>query len=281
MTATNARTGMLAAGVALVVVGVLVAAGLWYAAGERYDDAVRGLARAPVGCDTTLDFATGGTFVLFVETTGTIGDVAGDCDVPASYDTVSDDLPAVALTLWDPNSLELDPDDALELERNAGLSYDAAGFVGQSIRSVEIETPGDHVLRVESDSSDFVIAVGRDPDDGVGTLRAGSIIAALVGLIGGGMLLVIGARRRPAAVPPGPAWPVGDSPGWVTTPPTSPPLATPPADPPQGVPGELPAWESVMGPPSAPLPSAPPVRDDGSTGDGERSPWAPPTDPPQ
>ena len=38
-------------------------------------------ARAPVGCETTLDFDRSGEFVLYIETTGQVDGIGGDCDV--------------------------------------------------------------------------------------------------------------------------------------------------------------------------------------------------------
>ncbi len=83
MTERAGRRGwMLALGV-LVIVGALGAAvAMWIAGTNREADNVAGFARAPVGCDTTLDFESTGTFLLYVETTGRFGELAGACDAP-------------------------------------------------------------------------------------------------------------------------------------------------------------------------------------------------------
>jgi hypothetical protein len=297
MTSTKANTGLLATGVVIIVVGVLAAAGLWYTAGQRYDDAVRGLARAPVGCDTTLDFAETGTYFLFVETTGAISDVTGNCDAVTEYDSNRDEVPSVRLTMWDPSSLELLPDQAMALDRNSTTTYDAAGFVGQSIRSVDVTTAGDHVLRVESSassaSSAFAVAVGRDPSEGVGILKLGAALAALIGVVGGVILIVMSTRRRPESgeVSTIAAWP---NDAWVTTPPVAAPVPsasdwhpvvgppseppTVPGRPPTGPPTAPPSHEPAHEPAQAPaiLPTWPPTPPAAGDDDG-RSPWAPPT----
>ena len=272
---------LMAAGVLALIVGVLAAAGLWYSAGQRFDDGVSGLARAPVGCDTTLDFASNGTFLLFIETKGTIDDTAGDCTADTEYDSTGSDVPSVSITMLDPEGREV------TLVDTSGATYDTSGFVGESIRSVEVTTAGDHVLRVESSADEFAIAVGRDPNDGVGLLKLGAALAAIAGLIIGGLLLVRSSRQNDDDHNADGAWPVDSSDGWVTTPPgmpvqTAPPGWQPAAGPPTQLPSEVPPVSpTIPAPPAQNLPPTfpglPPVPG-GGTGDGERSPWAPPSD---
>ena len=63
------------------------------ASGERRSDNVAAFARAPVGCDTTLDFEATGTFVLYIETSGEFDQLAGECDADRRYDRDPDDVP--------------------------------------------------------------------------------------------------------------------------------------------------------------------------------------------
>ncbi|MGI9645143.1 MAG: hypothetical protein ACR2O6_07530 [Ilumatobacteraceae bacterium] len=339
------RRGLLAIGIVVLVVGLVGAIALWIAAGNRLDDSVTGLARAPVGCDTTLDFSETSEFLLFVETEGEIDGVRGDCDVQGEYSVDGNDPPVVQLSMVDPDGVEV------ELSARSGIDYDAAGFAGESLRTATITTTGDHVLRVESevDGELFVVSVGKDPNDGVGAMRFGAIALALVGLIVGIVCIVLGSRRRePAPAATGTAWPQ-TQPGWPQSPPSGTvppwdPSAPPPAGPPQSWPvqppsssppsggavgaqqpaapphGQAPGWgataatpqphDSSWAPSDQPAsgqqppnwqpatPSADPGRQalpgqptipgspgspgsagapDGSTGDGERSPWAPPS----
>jgi hypothetical protein len=245
-TRSGRRGWMLAVGV-VVLVGLLgTSLALMLAAGERRSDNVAGFARAPVGCDTTLDFEATGRFVLYVETTGEFGQLAGECDAPLRYDRVPNDVIEPSLVLLDATGTELtldesDPDD-----------YDVDGYVGSSLRTVEISTPGDHLLTVASvDGEPFAVAVGRSVDDGVALLRWGAIAAAIAGLLLGGFFLVMGSRRPPAPDPvPAPwtpdeaSWP-SSPPGFPIPPPTT--GATGPARAPTGKPS-APAW----GPPSSP-----------------------------
>ena len=78
------------------------------------------------------------------------------------------------------------------------MSYDTGDSAGESIESVDIETPGDHVAAGSSPTtSGFAIAVGRDPNDGVLALRAARSLAALVvGVVIGVVLLL--ARSPPS-----------------------------------------------------------------------------------
>lgn len=257
------RTQLVAGALTLVV---LLALGivLWLVGGARLENNVENLARAPVGCDTTLDFDSDGEFLVYVETVGRLGEVSGDCEASGDYDLGDVDPPSVTLSLRDPEG------DVVDLDTASGSEYDAAGFVGVVDRSVVIEVPGDHVLTVESSTSaPFAVAVGRDPRAGVALLRWGALAAVIVGLLVGGLLLVLGSRRTPnapdegatwqpaASTGPGfPDWPVGP-PGFPPPPPTT--GATGPA----GVP-------PVRTPPPPPRPpSAPP-------GGGDAG-WGPPT----
>lgn len=250
-TAPSRRGWMLVAGVVVLVGGLVAAGALWYASGERLEDNVAGFARAPSGCATTLDFDRTGTFVLHLETAGTLDDLAGDCDAAREFDR--DDVVDPQLDLVDPDGA------TVAIEPSSGDSYDAAGFVGREIATVVIETPGDHVLAVAADGAQFAIATGHGARDGVTALRASAIATAIVALLAGGVLLVLGSRRPPA--PPEPAtpwepdgestsWPVGP-PGFPPPPPTTgaagpagPPLVVPPPAPTE--PPSPPAW----GPPS-------------------------------
>jgi hypothetical protein len=252
MTERAGRRGwMLALGV-LVIVGALGAAvAMWIAGADREADNVAGFARAPVGCDTTLDFESTGTFLLYVETSGRFGELTGACDAPPRYDRDADDVPAVEVTLRDPNGDVIDLDDAAE------VGYDVDGFVGTSIGEVQIESEGDHVLTVAPVGGEaFAVAVGRHPDQGVALLRFGALAAAIGGLLLGGILLVLGSRRPPVTPAPAAPW-TPDGAGWPSSPPGFP--APPPTT---GATG--PAGPRVT--PPAPAPQGPPP-----------SPWSPPT----
>ena len=298
MSASGKRTGLIAAGLMVLVVGMLAAVTLWYLGASRRSDAVRGFARAPVGCDTTLEFDRTGRFLVFLETEGTLVDLDGNCDPDEQVERNAESLPAVRLTLRD------DAGDEVDLDSRPGVDYDTDGFVGTSIREFEVDEAGEYVLRVESTTGDrdFAVAVGGDPSAGVDGLRLGAAAAAIAALVIGGLLLVLGARRPDAiAEPAATGWP--DTPtAWPTAPPTmspptmSPPNVAPPAHSGTSLPPPPAAWppQAPAGPPIAPPPPpsgnvAPPPAwhpdrpqpterpaADGNSGDGERSPWAPP-----
>lgn len=258
MTERAGRRGwMLALGV-LVIVGSLGAAvAMWIAGTDREADNVAGFARAPVGCDTTLDFESTGTFLLYVETSGQFGALAGACDVPSRDDRDADDVPVVEVTLRDPDG------DVIDLDESVEVDYDIDGFVGRSIGEVQIESEGDHVLTVAPvDGETFAVAVGRPPDQGVALLRWGAVAAAIGGLLLGGLLLVLGSRRPPLTPAPAAPW-TPDGGGWPSSPPgfpVPPPTtgATGPAGP--AVPPPMPVPPTS---PPAPAPQTP-------------SPWGPP-----
>jgi hypothetical protein len=259
-------------GVLAIVVGLLGGAWLWFAADQRLDDAVAGMARAPVGCDTVLDFDATGTYLVFVETTGELDDVRGDCAVDTDIRWDEEELPTVVLTLLNPEG------DEVELDADEGVSYDTGDSAGESIQSIDVETPGDHTLRVESDDSGFAIAVGRNPNDGVLAMRAGAVLAALVGIAIGVWLLSSARRRRVEQPADGEVWvpEPGRAPDWPMSPPGFP--APPPTT----------GTAAVVGPPSGPairpgagsLPTPPPSGASVAPIPGQPGPWGPPPPPP-
>ncbi|MFK8026023.1 MAG: hypothetical protein AB8G26_18860 [Ilumatobacter sp.] len=234
-------------GVLLLIAGLVGAVVLVFAAGERRANAVEGFARAPVGCDTTLDFAESGEYFVYVERIGSIAGVRGDCDAPETYE-LSDDSVSVDITLVDPDGAPLDVDRALD-----DIDYDVDGFAGSARFVIDIAVSGDHVMRVESDSSGFAVAIGPDPSQGATALIGGAVAAALVGLLVGGLLILIGRKRARSIAPvaaqayvPPPFTPVGHAP-------QGPPTYTQPGGPvaygqPEGS-SPPPAWQQ---PPSAP-----------------------------
>ena len=238
---------MLIVGVVLLVGLASAAAALWAASGQRHADNVAGFARAPVGCDTTLDFDATGTFVLYIETRGQFEQLAGECDAELTYDRDAADVPVLDLTLVGPSGVEI------ELAESGDISYDVDGFVGSAARTVEIDTPGDHVLTVAaSDGDAFALAVGRSPDDGVALLRWGAVAAAIGALVLGGLFLVLGSRRPPATSAPAEPW-SPDGLGWPASPPgfPVPPPTTGAVGPPQVPPANLDA-PSPWAPPASP-----------------------------
>jgi hypothetical protein len=261
------RVWMLALGV-IVILGALAAAvAMWIAGSNREADNVAGFARAPVGCDTTLDFESTGTFLLYVETSGRFGEIAGGCDAPPRYDRDADDVPVVQVTLRDPSG------DVIELDESGAVDYDVDGFVGTSIGEVQIDAEGDHVLTVESVGGEpFAVAVGRQPDQGVTLLRWGALAAVIGGLLLGGLLLVLGSRRPPVVPAPATPW-TPDGGGWPSSPPGFPvPPPTTGATGPVGPPTTPPP---PIGPSSPPAP-APPAPGSPTPQGPPPSPWGPP-----
>lgn len=262
--------------VVAIVLGVVGGVGLWLAADQRLDDAVTGLARAPVGCDTVLDFDTEGTYLLFVETTGQLDDVRGDCDVETEIAWEEDELPTVTLTLFGPDGNEV------TLESDAGVDYDTGTATGRSVQSAQIDVPGDHTLRVESADSGFAVAVGRDPNSGVLVMRLLAVATALVGIVIGIALLSAMRRRRLASSPDESPWapqPAGPSewplspPGFPAPPPTTGTTAV--VGPPSG-PAIRPASGPLPTPPSTDASHGGPGRAAVAPIPGQPGPWGPP-----
>jgi hypothetical protein len=244
-------------GIALFIVGLalilvsLVAGGVMLAvAAGQQQTAIEDLARAPVGCLTELDFTETGTFYVYAETRGVIGEVDGTCS-NADRDYEFDEAPRVTLVLTD------EDDEFLDLERTSGLDYDSGDFAGTAVRRFEITDEGSYILRVESREDDAVVAVGRDVTE-VGTgLGAAGLIVAVAGVLGGLVVLVLAFVRRRRRGTPEPNVPAGQVPSAPVA------VATPPAPATWGVPPH------TAGPPSTPPP--PPAPDDAF--------WRPPPPP--
>ena len=241
------RKGMIIAGLIVLLVGLIGGGAIVAKAMSNYEEAVKSLARAPVGCTTTLVFDKPATFTFYIETKGQLGDLGGDCEANAGpYEHTGDKLPKVSLTLEDPNG------DPVDLQRGATASYDAAGFVGTAIRTADIAQAGTFHLNVESDESDFAIAIGKDPKKDSETLTAIGGGVALVGVVVGLLLFLLGLRRRrPDPVTSDVRNPVGPLPGWPPS-----PYAPAPVGPP-GLP-LTPAFAPQPGP--LLLPGQPPTR---------------------
>jgi len=190
------RKGLLILGLLLLVGGVGAGVALFVISGSQYKEAVKNLQRAPVGCDTEFNFTGTGTFVFYAETKGSVGEIRGDCEnTDTDYDH-GDDSVRVTLTLVDEDGDEVD------LDRRSGVTYDAGGFKGTAVRSVALDRAGDYTLSVESDDSDFTIAVGRNPKEDADSLKTTAIIVAAAGLVLGLLFILLGLRRRPAPAAP-------------------------------------------------------------------------------
>jgi hypothetical protein len=223
-------------GLLLIVGGLIGGFLLLGAGGSAEEDAVTKMARAPAGCFTELDFDETGTFYLYLEYEGEIGEIDGSCENDdRDYDVRGE--PDVTLDLVDRR------DDNVRLRRESGIEYDVAGFRGEVIRSVEIEDTGRYTLTVESEDEDVVIAVGRDVSAAGGSTALIGIAVAVAGVVLGLIVILVSRRRRrspsggqpPAGVPvaaapsgfPPAATPVAPEQQWGV-PPQQPPAAPPP-----------------------------------------------------
>lgn len=196
--ATGSR-GLLFAGIALLALGVVAGGTMFALSGSTEEATVEKFARAPAGCTTTLQFDKAGVFTVYVETKGSVSDPGGDCAANGgSYERSDDDLPRATLTLVD------EADTVQTLVDVSGASYDVGGYRGQATQQVRIPAKGTYRLTVTSDSTDFAIAIGGKPDADSSTMKTGGIIAALLGLVLGGLLIVLGLRKKggPAAAAP-------------------------------------------------------------------------------
>lgn len=207
---SRGRGAAAAVGLFCLLAGLVGGAVLYVVAQRRPAQTVEGFARAPIGCDTTLEFAETGTFYVFEEVGADAAGVGNGCQPVA------------------------DPADRFRVEFTGGLtpsatntdgsvSYDVAGFDGRSVLSVEITEAGQYTIGVFGDDPTVVAAIGRDPNDGVDGLRRAALILAIVGIVLGLLLLTLSGRRSKraamVATPAGPGW--GPAPQAASEPPSA------------------------------------------------------------
>jgi hypothetical protein len=251
MASKRTGRGSVLFGLLMLLAGLAGALVLFFLSGQRRDDAIKDLARAPVGCDTTLSFTDTGTFFVYVEHLGRLDSLDGDCESPDQYSRDPADEPQVTITLTDSSGNEVDLD---RLDDEFTYSLDDS-FAGTARRRVEIGSTGDYVVTVESDDGDdFVVAVGRKPADAANPMRLGAVAAGIGGVVLGIGLVLAGlrrarrGRRATTAHSARPEWPPG------ALPPTAPPLMQPPTTRPMPAPQSPGQWSAAApaGPPIAP-----------------------------
>lgn len=272
------RKALMVLGLVLLLGGLAGGGAILSKSISNYEDAVKALARAPVGCTTTLVFDEPATFTVYTETKGKVGELSGDCEANGSdYSHSGDKLPKVSMTLVDSNGDEID------MPRGGTASYDVGGYVGTGVRTLKIDDAGTYRLNVESDESDFAVAIGKNPKADSDLLAAIGLGVGLGGFVIGLTCLLLGLRRRrPAAALTGfgdrtipmPGWPPDPYFGAVTAePPTHPgfrgehPPVPHPIAPPGQPPIRLPERPGFAGfappsPESTPAPMPPPPGED-------------------
>lgn len=266
------RTGLLVLGLLLLLAGLGTGAALFVTSGSQYQDAVKHLQRAPVGCDTEFNFSGTGTFIFYAESKGKIGSLRGDCENTGTDYNHGAKRISVDLTLTDTNG------DTVDLARATGASYDKGGYTGSEIRSLNIKKPGRYTLSVQSDDSDFAIAVGRNPKKDAESMQTIAVIAAAAGVVLGGLFIILGLRRKSAPGgasgigQPGAFPPAGFQPGGF------PPGGFPPASAPNWTPGAAPTAPPGFGVP-APQPYQPPYQPPAQQPYPPQAPQAPPAPP--
>lgn len=204
---TRSGRGLTIAGFVTLVVGLAAGAALFFLSGYTEEETVKRFARAPAGCTTTLHFDRADTFEIYLETAGVLDEVRGDCAANGSaYNRADDDPPRASLTFVDADGRDV------PLSSGTGSTYDVGGFRGQGVQRVAIPAGGTYRVTVDSDSRDFVIAIGGESDADSKLLQIAAVAAAIAGVVMGIVLMIAGNRSRPT--PPAPtagAWP---APSW-------------------------------------------------------------------
>src|SRR4051794_34657578 len=154
------RKGLMITGLIVLLVGVLGGAAIIAKGMSNYKEAVKSLARAPVGCTTTLVFDKADKFTVYIETKGKLGQLNGDCSANSSeYNHNGDKLPKVSLKLLNSNG------DEVNMPAATGATYDVDGYVGTQDRTLAIPSAGTYRLDVQSNDTDFAMSIGKNPKD--------------------------------------------------------------------------------------------------------------------
>ncbi len=194
---SRGRGAAAALGLFCLFAGLVGGAVLYVVAQRRPAQTVEGFARAPVGCNTTLEFGETGTFYVFEEVGADAVEVGNGCQ------PVADPTSSFGVEF----SGELTP---ASTDDDESLSYDVSGFDGRSVQSIEIAEPGQYTIEVTGNDLTVVAAVGRDPDERIDGLRQAALILAIVGIVLGLLLLTLSGRRSKRAatvtMPSGPGW---------------------------------------------------------------------------
>ncbi len=99
MTSKRTGRGTVLFGLLVLLAGIGGAVVLYLLSQQRDDDAIRDLARAPVGCTTRMSFNDTGTFYVYIEHLGRLEELDGDCDTSTDeYSRDPDDEPVVEIT---------------------------------------------------------------------------------------------------------------------------------------------------------------------------------------
>lgn len=247
----------------LIVAGLLGGAATYLAQQVNYRKRIDNLERAVSGYTTTLTFEKSGTFSLYYEYAGTFNASFDGQEEPISIES-SESPPDFSASLKDEEG------GSIELDREVPeLAYEVSGFKGRSFAQAVIDKPGDYTLEVvpATVTDEFALAIG------IGEAKKPSIalplVIALIGAVPGGLLLVLGGRKKsvgavaptqvltpgsytPAMTPQSAA--VGYAPSPVPGPPSAPPMSPIPGQPSNPMPPTIPPP-----PPSQPAPLPPPV----------------------
>nr|MCU0261568.1 hypothetical protein [Ilumatobacteraceae bacterium] len=125
-------------GVGAIVLAIATVVAAWFVDQRRLDDAVADLARAAAGCETTIEMRSTGAYAVYLEPQGEAPALPGDCEQAVGSG----------------EGLEIEviaPDGRLvEVDDTEGPGYERAGEEGERIGTIEVTTPGAHLVRVVS-----------------------------------------------------------------------------------------------------------------------------------
>jgi len=269
------KTLILMVGALLLVGGLVGGLLVLMSSGSKTDQAVKKLARVPVGCTTTLNVEKPGTFNVYVETAGRLPEYDGNCPAGGKYSSSAAVQVDTMVTDDDGNVVEIAP--------ATGESYSAAGYRGSRVGTVSFSKTGTYrisVMSAEVSDDQAAVAVGIDssaPSNVASQDRVLSIALLVGGALFGIPLILLGLRRRPVTpsgpptmggLPrtPGPAGPVG----YPPSPAPVPPVYQPPVQARPGYSVPRPGYQ----PPPPPRPETPGWGQPGGNEPG----WRPPGD---
>lgn len=160
-----------------VVIGLVLAIGMFRAGETKVDNAIQAMLRLPVGCDTDLIIQKPGRFYIYVETKSALPAFEGSCASGARSFDNRDVEPNITM------EIRLPTGDAPPIFAEKGESYDRAGFRGTLLGRVRISNAATFTAVVRSNTPDAAIALGPEISDLSHGWRTGAAIALVAGLL--------------------------------------------------------------------------------------------------
>lgn len=164
--------------VTIILIGAILAFGLYTASGKRAESAVNSMLRLPVGCDTKLTIVQPGSFHVYIETKSSLPELQGSCANGARDFDNTTTIPRIQM------AIVASTGDNQPVYAESGESYSTTRYRGVLFGRVRIPQAGTYTVMIRSNTADAAIALGADVSEAGNNLRYGAyVVAALAVLV--------------------------------------------------------------------------------------------------